>query len=194
MTLVIFPRFTVILSTTAVVTCLNLQPLALMYKLLLSNAHSLLCRLESHLTIFYASLQAFLDRHLDRLITDLEETARNRNPAAPVTPEPWKQIPQKTLISCPSPNIPPSQYYPTQGGDLEAQPTLHRQIRRNPLAAVPEFDKEGWLFVCDPDLELQVPNQVAAPELLQNSMLSPPLDGIHTKAGVKQAYGREKRF
>jgi len=113
-------------------------------------------------------------------VTDLEETARNRNPAAPVTPEPWKQIPQKTLISCPSPKIPPSQYYPTptQRGDLEAQPTLHRQIRRNPLAAVPEFDKEGWLFVCDPDLGLQVH---ATPELLQNSILSPPLDEIHTK-------------
>ena len=149
--MVLFPHFTIILSTAVIVVILSLRPLTLVYKLLLSNTHNFLCQLESRLANRFTLLQASLDNHLDRLVKDLEEKARNRNL------EPSKNITQVLPISHPSPKIPPLQNHPAltpkeDSNVLGARDALQKDFPRNPPAALAEFDNEGWLLVCDPEL------------------------------------------
>ena len=181
----VFPHFTIILSTAVVVVILSLRPLALVYKLLLSNVHSFLRRLESRLGNRFMLLQASLDKHLERLVKDLEEKARNRNL------EPSKNTTQLLPISHALPQIPLLQRQPalTPREDpnvIGARPPLQRELHRNPPAASAEFDNEGWLLVCDPELGVPLPADL-------NRMPRPTHRGNHPflwtkdKVGARQA-------
>jgi hypothetical protein len=117
-----------------------------------------------------------LDNHLDRLVKDLEEKARNRNM------EPSKNATQILPTSQSLPKIPLLLHHPAQTpredpNVLGGRPALQREFQRNPPAAAAEFDNEGWLLVCDPELGLPLPSgfeQDATPEPSQKS--SPFLD------------------
>ena len=182
----VFPHFTTILSTAVVVIILSLRPLALVYKLLLSNVHSFLCQLESRLANRFTLLQASLDNHLDTLVKDLEEKARNRNP------EPSKNIAQLLPISHSLPQIPPLQHQPSltpreDSNVIGARPPLQREFHRNPPAASAEFDNEGWLLVCDPELGVPLPadlNRMPHPSHRGNHLLFWTKD----KVGTRQAH------
>lgn len=174
--MVVFPHFIIILSTAVIVVILSLRPLALVYKLLLSNTHHFLSQLESRLANYFTLLQASLDNHLDKLVKDLEEKGRNRNL------EPSKNITQILPISHSSLETPLLQHHPprTPREDpnvMGVRPVLQRELQRNPPAAAAEFDKEGWLLVCDPELGVPFPadmNKMPCPSQSRNS--SPFLD------------------
>ncbi|KIM41395.1 hypothetical protein M413DRAFT_445417 [Hebeloma cylindrosporum] len=168
--LLVFPQFTIILSTAVVAVILNLRSLALVYKLLLSNMHSFLYRLESRLAACFTSLQASLDKYLGRLVTNLEEKAsRSRN--LDLTNNIVQILP--VFHSSSLPKIP--LLYPRGGLDT------YGELQRNPPAAAAHFDTEGWLLVCDPELGL--PSRFEQDATPEPSRKSSPI--LHEKTVIE---------